>query len=86
MHAACINPLSQPPRADRILVIRLGAMGDVVRTLPAFADLRARYPEAQIHWLVERKAEGVLHGQPGIDEVVIFPREELVAMLRQQLR
>jgi len=79
VHAACINPLPEPPRADRILVIRLGAMGDVVRTLPAFAELRARYPRAEITWLVERRAEGVLRAQPGVDEVLVFPREELEA-------
>jgi heptosyltransferase-2 len=71
------------PVADRILVIRLGALGDVVRTLPAFRSLRAGYPRARISWLVERKAAGVLAGQPGIDEVLIFPREELVAHLRR---
>jgi len=64
-------------------VIRLGAVGDVVRTLPAFRSLRAGYPRARISWLVERKAAGALVGQPGIDEVLIFPREELVAHLRR---
>lgn len=82
MTAACINPLREPPRADRILVIRLGAMGDVVRTLPAVAELRSRYPRAQLAWLVERKAEAAVRGQPGIDEVIVFPREELVSRLR----
>lgn len=82
MQAACINPLSEPPRAERILVIRLGAMGDVVRTLPAFAELRARYPEAHVAWLVEPKARGALRGQTGLDEVIVFPREELVAHWR----
>lgn len=82
MTPACINPLRDPPNADRILVIRLGAMGDVVRTLPAVAELRARYPRAQLAWLVERKAEAAVRGQPGIDEVIVFPREELTASLR----
>ena len=95
MQAACINPLSEPPRAERILVIRLGAMGDVVRTLPAFAELRSRYPEAHLAWLVERGAESALRGQPGLDEVIVFPREELeahwherrfVALVREGLR
>lgn len=95
MQAACINPLSESPRAERILVIRLGAMGDVVRTLPAVAEIRSRYPHAHLAWLVERKAEGALCGQPGLDEVIVFPREELAdawrkrqpfAQLREALR
>ncbi|MFP6607387.1 MAG: lipopolysaccharide heptosyltransferase, partial [Myxococcota bacterium] len=76
-------------------MIRLGAMGDVVRTLPAFAELRARYPDAHVAWLVEPRAESALRGQPGLDEVIVFPREELethwrerrfVALVRDGLR
>ena len=63
-------------------MVRLGALGDVVRTLPAFRALRAGYPGAHITWLVERKAAGALAGQPGLDEVLVFPREELSARLR----
>jgi ADP-heptose:LPS heptosyltransferase len=57
-------------------------MGDVVRTLPAVAALRARYPQAEITWLVERKAEGVIREQPELDHVLVFPREELEAHWR----
>ena len=81
MHPVCINPLLEPPRPDRILVIRLGAVGDVLRTLPAFGELRTRHPDAHIAWMVEGKAEGAVRGQPGIDEVIVFPREELEAEL-----
>jgi ADP-heptose:LPS heptosyltransferase len=80
--AACRNPLPALPRADRILVIRLGALGDVVRTLPAFAALRARYPGAHIAWLVETQSESALRAQPGIDDVIVFPREVLESLWR----
>jgi ADP-heptose:LPS heptosyltransferase len=60
-------------------VIRLGALGDVVRTLPAASALRAAYPGAELVWLVERKAMGAVLSQPWVDEVVVFPREELAA-------
>jgi 3-deoxy-D-manno-octulosonic-acid transferase/heptosyltransferase-1 len=78
----CLNPLAHPPDARRILVIRLGALGDVVRTLPALDLLRRHYPNAHIAWLVERKAEGALRGNPKLDEVLVFPREELSHQLR----
>lgn len=71
-----------PPRADRILVIRLGALGDVVRTLPAVSALRGAYPRAHVTWLVERAASGILASQPWIDEVLVFPREGLRDALR----
>ncbi len=77
----CINALTRSPDADRILVIRLGAVGDVVRTLPAVTCLRGAYPGAHIAWLVEAPAASVVQGQPCVDEVIVFPRQELVASL-----
>jgi heptosyltransferase-1 len=37
----------------RVLVVRLGAMGDVLHALPAVAALRARRPDAFIGWAIE---------------------------------
>jgi ADP-heptose:LPS heptosyltransferase len=74
--------MAESPRADRILVIRLGALGDVVRTLPAVALLRAQYPSAEITWLVEPGASGVLQGQSLVNEVMVFPRDRLERLLR----
>jgi ADP-heptose:LPS heptosyltransferase len=62
-------------------VIRLGALGDVVRTLPAVSALRATYPRAHLAWLVEPASAGMLAGQPWIDETLVFPRDALVAAL-----
>jgi heptosyltransferase-1 len=71
-----------PADVARILVIRLGAMGDVVRTLPAVAELRSRRPEAQIHWLLESRVRGVVEGRPYVDGIVEFPRDRIEAALR----
>ena len=62
-------------------MIRLGAVGDVVRTLPAVSALRAAYSGAHIAWLVEPPAAGILRGQPFLDEVIEFPRDALQAAL-----
>ena len=59
---------------ESILIIRLGAIGDVVRTLPAVNALRNRFPTAHIGWVVEEKARDVLAHQPEIDEAIIFQR------------
>jgi len=68
--------------ADRILVIRLGAMGDVVRTLPAVRSLRRMFPGAHITWLVEPAASGVVESSGIVDESLVFPRPDLVASIR----
>lgn len=72
----------RPPQADRILILRLGALGDVVRTLPAVARLRGLYPGAHLTWLVEPASAGVVEASGLVDEVLVFPRSELMTSLR----
>ena len=43
------------PRLDRLLVVRLSAMGDIIHTLPAVAALRQAFPQATLGWLVEER-------------------------------
>ncbi len=61
----------------KILLIRLSAIGDVVRTLPAFTCLRRGLPDARIEWAVEEASTEVLRDQPGLDRVLVFPRRQL---------
>ncbi|MFO7889201.1 MAG: glycosyltransferase family 9 protein [bacterium] len=35
----------------KILIIKLGAIGDVIRTTPLLHKLKTRYPHSQIHWI-----------------------------------
>ncbi|CAG0993878.1 heptosyltransferase I [Myxococcaceae bacterium] len=82
----CIHPLPATPRAERILVIRLGAVGDVVRTLVAVSALRAAFPHASIAWLVEPPSKSLLEAQPWIDRILVFPRDRIRdALLRGRL-
>jgi lipopolysaccharide heptosyltransferase I len=58
----------------RILLVRLSAIGDVVRVLPAVHALRDAYPNAQIDFAVEPKSADILADHPAIDNVLIFER------------
>jgi heptosyltransferase I len=40
---------------DRLLIVRLSAMGDVIHALPAVSLLRAAFPQAHIGWLIEKR-------------------------------
>jgi heptosyltransferase-1 len=40
---------------ERILIVRLSAMGDVIHTLPAVQALREEFPNAMIGWLIEER-------------------------------
>jgi ADP-heptose:LPS heptosyltransferase len=62
--------------AERILIVRLSALGDVVQCLPALSALRAAHPSAEIGWLVEDRHAGVLQGHPQIDRLFVFERRK----------
>jgi lipopolysaccharide heptosyltransferase I len=53
-----------------ILVVRLGALGDVVHTIPAVAALRRAYPGAEIDWLVEAKHRAIVDLVTVVNRVV----------------
>src|SRR5579863_7093816 len=39
----------------RLLIVRLGSMGDIIHALPAATALRKTFPEAMIGWIVEER-------------------------------
>lgn len=65
-----------PPPAQRVLIIRPSALGDVARSVPVLASLRSAYPQAQIDWLVRDTFAPVLEAHPALSNVVIFPRND----------
>lgn len=64
---------SLPATPRRILLVRLGSLGDVARVLPMLAGLRARFPEATIDWAVQSRAADLLRGHPQLDRVFVVP-------------
>ncbi len=76
--------------APRILILRLSALGDIVHALPLLAELRARWPNAHIGWLVEPLGRSLIEGHPLIDRVHLVPKKEWktdkLAALRGPLR
>jgi heptosyltransferase-1 len=49
----------------RVLVVRLGAMGDVLHAMPAVAAVRARMPECHIGWVIEPHWAPLLQSDAG---------------------
>ncbi|MDR1871403.1 MAG: lipopolysaccharide heptosyltransferase II [Deltaproteobacteria bacterium] len=65
------------PYPNNILIIKMSSLGDVIHALPSLAALRALYPKAQIHWVVEADLAPLLPGPPFLDKIIVFPRAEL---------
>src|SRR4051812_10397923 len=54
-----------------ILLVRLGALGDVVHAIPVAAALRRAFPSARVDWLVSARHRPILDIVPVIDRVLV---------------
>ncbi len=76
-------PAAPPSDAERILLVRLSAIGDVLQCLHALAELRAARPGAAVHWVVEDRCASVLRGHPMLQGIVVYERRALSAEARR---
>lgn len=67
----------------RILAVRLTALGDVANTFPAVRGLRLAAPNAEISWVVEEAAAGIVRINRDVDRVFVLPRRRWEKMLAQ---
>lgn len=79
----------------RVLIVKLGSIGDIVHTLPAFALIRRSFPTDEIGWVVERRAADILRENPLIDHLIEIEMgklrrraamDEVIGELRRQVR
>ena len=70
-----LAPAQRDP--ERILLIRPSALGDVCRSVPVLASLRARYPDARIDWLVRDIYAPAIAAHPALSSVTPFERDRL---------
>jgi len=79
----------------RLLIVKLGSIGDIVHALPALAAMRRALPGAEVSWVVERRAAEILRDNPLIDRLIEIDTKalrrwpvsgETLLAPRQQLR
>src|SRR5689334_7335080 len=78
----------------RILFVKLGAIGDVIHTLPSLAHARAALPSVDISWVVESRTSEILRQNPLIDDLIEVDTrsirgtrvDELLPELRRQIK
>lgn len=66
------------PLGPRILIIKLAARGDVLRTTALLAGLRKLHPDAHITWLTAPESLELLAGLPGLDHRLAWSPESLL--------
>ena len=66
-----------PPQKLRLLVVRLGAMGDILHSMPAVTALRRAHPEWMIGWAIEPQWRGLFCANDGttplVDQLHLVP-------------
>ena len=72
-----VHSQTPEPPPGRVLVVRLGAVGDVVRTLPAVRLVKNTWPGVTVGWAVEELSAPLLEGHPDIDRILLLPRRAL---------
>ena len=66
----------------KALLVRLGAIGDIVHAVPVAAALRRAYPDARIDWVVDRRHAAVLEIFPVADRVATLDFDSWLAVVR----
>lgn len=68
------------PKKLRLLIVRLGAMGDILHSMPAVTALRQAHPEWMLGWAIEPQWRGLFctnHGDmPLVDQVHLVPAKQ----------
>ena len=62
---------------DRLLYLRLSAIGDVINAIPGLVALRRSYPDNYIAWCVEDLSAELLQGHPLLDDLLVIKQEWL---------
>lgn len=76
----CEGCESYAPVGRRILIIKLAASGDVLRTTPLLRALRDREPDCHVTWVVDRASGELLAANPFIDRLLPFDWESLLPL------
>ena len=62
-----------------ILFVRLSYIGDILHATPAARWIKEQYPDAKLHWIVTPSMVELLDGNPYVDEIIPWERDEYEA-------
>lgn len=77
---SCVGCEAYDPRGTRILIIKLGAMGDVLRTTCLLPILRREFTPCHITWITAPESRELLAGNPAIDRLLTLRIEDVLAL------
>jgi lipopolysaccharide heptosyltransferase II len=64
------------PGFQKICIIRLSSIGDIILTTPLLRSIRKKYPDASITYITKKQYAGLLVDSPYISELIAFDKSE----------
>lgn len=74
------------PKPQRILVVRLDRIGDVVLSTPVIQALREAFPQAFIAMMVRSACQEILEGNPYCNQILLYDKEGIHRSAWQTLK
>ncbi|MCX8056216.1 MAG: lipopolysaccharide heptosyltransferase II [Ignavibacteria bacterium] len=62
---------------NKILIIRLSSLGDILLTYPLLSLLKQKIPNSNIHFVVKEQFLDAIKFNPFVDKVLVFKKNEL---------
>jgi lipopolysaccharide heptosyltransferase I len=81
-----LTPPQVPERNfQKILLVRLSSLGDVIQTLPLPAVIRRAFPQARIGWAIDTELAPAIRGHPSVDYIHCCDRNRWGQVLKNPL-
>ena len=77
----CSDCSHYSPKGTMILIVKLDAIGDVLRTTSVLHALKNKYPDSYITWLTKSNASGIFKNNGFVDEVLRYEDAHTAAVL-----
>ena len=73
--------IADPSALQRVLIVKLGSLGDIAHALPLADALRAALPRTYLGWAVKSGLADLLQGNPNLDAVYRLEGKSIGAVL-----
>jgi lipopolysaccharide heptosyltransferase II len=71
------SEIDKAAKPGKILLIKSGALGDILMTTPLLRTLKKTYPKTEITYIIGEKFAEVLRGNRNVDEIITFDTKKL---------
>lgn len=71
-------------RGIQVIIIKLGAMGDALRTTPLLYAIKRKFPVSTITWLTDKESHKILVNNPLIDELLVNSPDCILPLLSRR--